>query len=172
MTRFLGIGLAVLATGSLGACATVTRGANTAWEVKTTPPEAQVSTSNGFHCDFTPCSLRMPRKSRFTARVSKPGYKTVNIIVTNKLAGAGGAGFVGNALIGGVIGAGVDVASGAMLDLTPNPVVLKLEIDPDAPLASTGDLPPPSVAPPPATAPAAAGPTALSAPAAGAAPSH
>ena len=27
----------------------------------------------------------------------------------------------GNVIVGGLIGAGVDVASGAMLDLTPNP---------------------------------------------------
>jgi hypothetical protein len=30
-------------------------------------------------------------------------------------------------LVGGLIGAGVDAASGAMLDLTPNPAIVKLE---------------------------------------------
>jgi hypothetical protein len=33
----------------------------------------------------------------------------------------------GNVLLGGIIGAGVDVATGAMLDLVPNPLVVKLE---------------------------------------------
>jgi hypothetical protein len=45
------------------------------------------------------------------------------------VAGAGGAGFLGNALIGGVIGAGVDATSGAMLDLSPNPLNVQLEKD-------------------------------------------
>jgi hypothetical protein len=33
----------------------------------------------------------------------------------------------GNVLVGGLIGAGVDVATGAMLDLSPNPVNVTLE---------------------------------------------
>jgi hypothetical protein len=33
----------------------------------------------------------------------------------------------GNVLLGGVIGLGVDMYSGASQDLTPNPVTLKLE---------------------------------------------
>ena len=33
----------------------------------------------------------------------------------------------GNVLLGGVIGAGIDVASGAMLNLVPNPLVVTLE---------------------------------------------
>lgn len=35
-------------------------------------------------------------------------------------AGTGAAGFLGKVLIGGVIGPGVDVSNGAMLDMTPN----------------------------------------------------
>ena len=42
-------------------------------------------------------------------------------------AGAGTAGFVGNALLGGPIGAGWDVASGAMTNLTPNPLNVVLD---------------------------------------------
>lgn len=38
----------------------------------------------------------------------------------------------GNVLIGGIIGAGVDLASGAMNDLTPNPLVVRLEPEPAA----------------------------------------
>jgi hypothetical protein len=103
----------------------------------------------------------MPRKSRFTAKISKPGYKTVTVVVTNKLSGAGGAGFVGNALVGGVIGAGVDVASGAMLDLTPNPMHAELEVGFDPvvdPAAASAAAPPSSAAPvaPPSATPAAA----------------
>ena len=132
---------------SLGACATVTRGEHTAWEVRTTPPGAQVKTSNGMICDSTPCSLRMMRKDTFTATISKPGYKSVEVHVTNKVSGQGGLGLAGNVLIGGVIGLGVDAVTGASLDLTPNPVDLNLEKDVAPDMAA---------APSPMAAPAAA----------------
>jgi hypothetical protein len=122
---------AALAVGcvSLCACGTVTRGSNTAWEVNTTPPGATVKTTNNMQCDSTPCSLKMSRKAHFTATIAKPGYKTVEVVVTTKVATAGGAAMAGNVLLGGLIGAGVDVATGAMNDLTPNPVTLTLERD-------------------------------------------
>lgn len=130
--------VAVLAlAGSAAACATVTRGSNTAWEVQTTPSGARVATSNGMFCDSTPCAIKMPRKSQFTATITKPGYKEAKVSVTNKVSGAGGAGMAGNVLLGGVIGAGVDVASGAMLDLTPNPAVVVLEKDEPTPAVAT-----------------------------------
>jgi hypothetical protein len=122
---------AALAAGcaSLCACGTVTRGSSTAWEVNTSPPGATVKTSNNMQCDSTPCSLKMSRKAHFTATIKKPGYKTIDVQVTTKIATAGGAAMAGNVLIGGLIGAGVDVATGAMNDLTPNPVTLTLEKD-------------------------------------------
>jgi len=115
------------ATLGLGACATVTRGDHTAWEVNTIPPGAHVTTTNGFSCDSTPCSIRMPRKSEFTARITKAGYRPLQVSVTNHVSGAGGVAMAGNVLVGGLIGAGVDVATGAMLDLSPNPVNVTLE---------------------------------------------
>ena len=57
----------------------------------------------------------------------KPGYETVQATVTNKVGGQGGAAMAGNVIVGGVVGAGVDVASGAMLDLTPNPLVVTMQ---------------------------------------------
>ena len=44
-----------------------------------------------------------------------------------KVAGSGGAAMAGNVLVGGLIGAGVDASSGAMLDLVPNPMKVTLE---------------------------------------------
>jgi len=112
---------------ALSACATVTRGTNTTWTVETEPSGASVKTSNQFACDATPCTFKMPRKSEFGVTISKDGYKTWTGQVTTRVSGAGGAGMAGNVLVGGVIGAGVDVATGAMLDLDPNPLVIKLE---------------------------------------------
>lgn len=125
--KFVAFGALALACASLGACATVTRGTTTAWEVQTTPSGARVETSHGMMCESTPCSIKMPRKSQFTATITKAGYKDAKVVVTNKISGGGGAGMAGNVLLGGIIGAGVDASSGAMLDLTPNPAVVTLE---------------------------------------------
>lgn len=115
------------AMSSLAACATVTRGSNDAWVVDSDPSGARVETSNGHMCVATPCAIKMSRKSEFTATISKPGYKPATVQVTHKTANAGAAGVAGNVLVGGVIGIGVDMISGASQDLTPNPVKVTLE---------------------------------------------
>jgi len=119
--------LCVAALMSTAACATVTRGSNDAWVINTDPSGAKVETTNGHQCQATPCAIKMSRKSEFTATITKPGYKTATVQVSHKTANAGAAGVAGNVLLGGVIGLGVDMYSGASQDLTPNPVTLKLE---------------------------------------------
>ena len=113
----------------LSACATITRGTTESWSINTTPEGASVKTSSGFACDATPCTFRMQRKSDFDVTVTKAGFKTWRGHVGHHVAGGGGAGFLGNALIGGVIGAGVDATSGAMQNLSPNPLSVELEKD-------------------------------------------
>jgi septum formation inhibitor MinC len=122
----LKIATALCAVLTLPACATVTRGTNTAWEVTSTPPGARVETSNGHMCQATPCSIRMPRRSEFIATLTLEGYQPATVTVTNKVATGGGVAMAGNVLVGGIIGAGVDAGSGAMLDLTPNPAHVEL----------------------------------------------
>ena len=112
---------------ALSACATVTRGTDQDWNAASEPPGASVETSNGYSCAATPCSIRMPRRSEFVATFSKDGYRDAEVTVTNQIAGAGAAGMAGNVLIGGVIGVGVDVASGAALNLHPNDVNVVLQ---------------------------------------------
>lgn len=121
------IAAALCAVMMLPACATVTRGTKTAWEVTSTPSGARVETSNGFQCAATPCSIKMPRKSEFIATLSMPGYSPATITVTNRVATGGGVAMAGNVLVGGLIGAGVDAGTGAMLDLTPNPAHVDLQ---------------------------------------------
>ena len=111
----------------LGACATITRGSTMAWDVRTTPPGASVRTSNGLSCNSTPCSMEVSRRAHFTATVSKPGYKNVDVAVSHTVSTAGGVALAGNVIVGGLIGVGVDVATGAYNDLTPNNIDLKLE---------------------------------------------
>jgi hypothetical protein len=123
---------------SVGACATVTRGMHEAFTVETEPSGATVETSNGLHCDATPCTFaRVERKAEFTVTITKPGYRTWTGNVTHHTAGAGAAGMAGNVLVGGLIGVGVDATSGATQDLTPNPLHVALETEAtDAPAAA------------------------------------
>ena len=111
---------------SLPACATITRGSSQEFTVESTPPGARVSTSNGFQCDAAPCTFRMPRKDEFRATVSMDGYVAQDHDIKSGISGGGAAGLAGNIIFGGVIGAVVDGSSGAMNDLTPNPLVVIL----------------------------------------------
>ena len=118
----LALALSVGATG----CATITRGTTQDFTVKSTPPGAAVSTSNGFECPATPCTFRMQRKHGFTVDVTMDGYLPAQATVTSDLSSAGGAGMAGNIIAGGIIGIGVDATSGATQDLNPNPLTVTL----------------------------------------------
>lgn len=111
---------------SLPACATITRGSSQEFTVESTPPGARVSTSNGFQCDATPCTFRMPRKDEFRATVSMEGYVSQEHDIKSGISGGGAAGLAGNVVFGGIIGGVVDASSGALNDLTPNPLVVIL----------------------------------------------
>ena len=131
-------GAILLAFGlSVTGCATITRGTKDVFVVETDPIGASVTTTNGFTCKATPCSIKMSRKSDFDVTISKPGYKTWTGHITNKVAGGGGAAMAGNVLVGGIIGAVVDGNNGSMLDLVPNPLTVKLEQGEDAPASDS-----------------------------------
>jgi hypothetical protein len=110
---------------ALGGCATVTRGTDEMVQVHSDPQGAQVQTSLGFQC-ITPCTLNVPRKTEFTVTIAKPGYEPQTIPVLTRMGGGGAAGLAGNVLVGGAIGIGVDVATGATLEHYPNPVTATL----------------------------------------------
>ena len=129
-TRTARIGARVLALAAaaltLPACATITRGSSQEFTVESTPPGARVSTSNGFQCDATPCTFRMPRKDEFRATVSMEGYVSQEHNIQSGMSGGGAAGLAGNVIFGGIVGGVVDASSGALNDLTPNPLVVIL----------------------------------------------
>jgi len=115
--------LALAAT--CGGCASVTRGTTDQVQILSEPAGAEARTSMGHTCT-TPCTLQFSRKDEFIVTASKPGYHTVEMPVSTRVAGAGAAGFAGNVLLGGVIGMAVDAASGATLEHYPNPVMLTM----------------------------------------------
>lgn len=109
----------------LAGCASVTRGWDEQMNFNSAPSEALMRTSMGLTCT-TPCTLKVGRKDEFIATFSKPGYVTQDVPIKTQVAGGGVAGVAGNIILGGVIGAGVDIASGASLDHCPNPVTVTL----------------------------------------------
>jgi hypothetical protein len=66
------------------------------------------------------------RTDAFTVTVNKPGYVSESVKVESKFSGTGGTAMAGNAVLGGLIGIGVDAASGAYNSLYPNPVSVHL----------------------------------------------
>lgn len=144
---------AAVAALLLPACATVTRGTSQKFAIESAPPEAEVTLSSGQTC-VTPCRLKLKRKHGFTATFRKAGYETLRAEVRSRLSGGGAALGAGNVLIGGLIGAAVDGSSGALNDLTPNPLKVKLvesaespppgdEAPPAEPASPPGEGPPP-----------------------------
>ena len=118
--------LAVVAAASLASCATVTRGTTEDVVINYSPADATVTTSLNHTCNSNPCVVKVSRKESFQVTVSKPGYQTKTVHVGTKVSGRGAAGIAGNVLIGGVVGVGVDAATGAGRDHYPNPVNVEL----------------------------------------------
>ncbi len=110
----------------LGGCATITRGTTGNVGFDSKPSGAEVRLSNGLAC-VTPCSLAVKRNEEFVATFTKAGFIGQQVEVKTQVAGEGAAGFAGNIIAGGVIGMGVDAATGGALEHVPNPVVVELE---------------------------------------------
>jgi hypothetical protein len=136
-------------------CATITRGTTVDFVVESEPPGAAVKTSNGFVCPATPCTFKMPRKDSFDVTLSKAGFVEQSGHITSLMSGGGATGMAGNILIGGLIGVAVDASSGAMNDLTPNPLKVTLAAVPAAAPAPTAPTPTAPTAAPVAEAPTA-----------------
>jgi len=89
--------------------------------VFTKPAGATIST--GEQEIISPGTLELPRKSDHTITISKPGHKTEIIRMCRVMSGATG----GNILLpGGLIGWGIDAASGAQWDFEVDTIDLSL----------------------------------------------
>ena len=106
---------------ALGGCATVIRSTVNQIQITSEPAGAAVRTSLSQVCQ-TPCTLTVNRKDEFMVEYHLDGYRDQSIAVKTQIASAGAAGFAGNVLAGGLIGMGVDAATGATLEQVPNPV--------------------------------------------------
>jgi hypothetical protein len=75
----------------------------------------------------TPCTLTIKKNEEFIATFEKPGYIPQQIPVAREIVGGGVAATAGNVILGGVIGLGVDAATGAGYEHVPNPVNVTLQ---------------------------------------------
>ena len=113
--------LIVLAFNAAG-CATIVSGTTQKVSVSSQPSGADAK-ADGNITVKTPALLTLDRKSDHVIEFSKEGYKSMTVYVRkafNEMA-------TGNILLGGIIGAGVDAASGSGNKLVPERIDVKLE---------------------------------------------
>lgn len=124
--RLLGI---VALSVMLGGCASVTRGTTENISISSTPSgaEAVVSGLEVPTTCTTPCAIVAKRSADITITFEKEGYQSQMVQLTKEVSGTGAAGFAGNLLLGGVVGMGVDAATGAATDHKPNPVIVTMQ---------------------------------------------
>lgn len=118
--------LSILVSMSLSACATIIRGNSENVAFTSNPQGATVSTSTGARCT-TPCNADIKRKSDFDATFILNGEKKTVSVDSKTSVPIGAAAVVGNAIAGGIIGIGVDIATGALKNHAPNPVHANFE---------------------------------------------
>ena len=129
------VGIAALSV-VLGGCASVTRGTTENISISSTPSgvEAAVTGLEVPTTCTTPCAVVAKRSADITIIFEKEGYQSQTVQLTKEVSGTGAAGFAGNLLAGGLIGMGVDAATGAATDHKPNPVIVTMQ--PTAPARS------------------------------------
>jgi len=111
----------------LSGCATLTRGTTEPYTVISDPPGAVVTFSSGETC-FTPCTVAKKRKESFNVTIEKMGYLPIDIAVESQTCDEGKMATAGNlVLVGSLVWFGVDQATGATRELTPNPCEITLE---------------------------------------------
>lgn len=122
------IGIVVL-SAMLGGCASVSRGTTENISIASTPSgaEAIVSGLEAPTTCITPCAVVAKRNADISVTIQKEGYETQIVPLTKEIQTSGAVGFAGNVLIGGVVGMGVDAATGAAMDHKPNPVMVTLQ---------------------------------------------
>lgn len=116
--------IAVLLTAAvaLSSCASVLNGSTQKIPVTSTPTGANVSV-DGQLAGLTPTRVNVKRKRSHIVTVSKVGYEPEHVYLSREISPA----VAGNLFIpGGLIGWGVDAASGAQYKMVPDAVNVHL----------------------------------------------
>jgi len=112
--------LATIAALSQG-CATVVKGSTQSIPVTSDPSAADILL-DGKLVGQTPKTLALKRNNNYLVTIQKTGFAQQSVPVVKDVGGA----VWGNVLVGGLIGWGVDAASGAQYNLAPASVHVKL----------------------------------------------
>jgi hypothetical protein len=128
MERIRVLMVCCLALFSLGGCATIIHGTTQDIGITTDPSGAELLV-DGSERYRSPAKITMKRKYDHFIEVSKEGYHKETVNIKSVLSGA----VAGNILAGGLIGWGVDAASGGQYRLVPENVDLRLRPLTEAP---------------------------------------
>jgi hypothetical protein len=102
-------------------CASVVKGTTQSIPVASDPSGADILV-DGKVMGQTPKTLALKRKGTYVVTIQKPGFEQQSVPIVRSIGGA----VWGNAIIGGLIGWGVDAASGAQYNLSPESMSVRL----------------------------------------------
>ena len=106
---------------NLTGCATIVHGTSQTVEVRSAPHGANV-TVDGRDVGMTPLKTEFKRGVPHTVRVSKDGYLQETVVTTTR----GNSTIALNAILGGGLGAVIDLASGAATHVNPEAITVDL----------------------------------------------
>ncbi len=104
-------------------CATIINGTTQKIPVSSDPSGANCTVVGDTTRYTTPCQVELARKSDHILKLEKEGYEPATVEIKHVLSGA----VAGNILLGGLIGWGVDAASGSQNRLIPETVHVSLK---------------------------------------------
>lgn len=119
--RIGGVVAATLAAWFVYGCGTIVHGSSQTVMISSEPAGATVKIDNGMTLT-TPSSVKLERKKDYVVQISKEGFQTQTIPLNSVLSGW----LAGNIIFGGIIGGGVDAATGAAYTLTPEKISISL----------------------------------------------
>ena len=103
-------------------CATIIKGTTQGVPISSDPSGADILV-DGMLVGTTPTDVELKRKRDHLITIEKKNYSPKSIAVVKNVGGA----VWGNIIAGGLIGWGVDAASGAQNNLTPKTIFVRLE---------------------------------------------
>jgi uncharacterized protein YceK len=120
---------------ALSGCATIIHGGSQEIGISSSPVGAEVWVDN-YRMGETPVVAKLRRKDTHTVKLVLPGYQPYETTITRSLSGW----VWGNIAIGGLIGLGVDAASGGMYKLSPEQVTGTFAVERTAEIVREDDL--------------------------------
>jgi len=117
-------------------CATIISGRHQEVQIISSPSGAKACT--GGQCVTTPGTFTLRRDTNHAIAIEKDGYVSESVILTSGV----GPAVAGNIIFGGLIGGGIDAASGALYKLYPETVNVALRQPGFTPTSTTPEKTP------------------------------